>query len=104
MSNSPRRLLDGLITTTRLDRRSFLARAVGSGALAFGGALTQACSDPPCDQDRGSDRDITTSGDPAGRGTDSDSGSRADPAGRGTDSDVSRSGDPVRVADTCDRD
>lgn len=105
MARHSRPLLDGMIITTKLERRSFLAKALGAGALAVGGALTQACSDPPCDADIGSDSDVTTFGDPVGRGTDSDTGRNADPAGGGTDSDVGRVGDPPRgVADACDRD
>ena len=104
MSDRSWRLLDEQITVAPSGRRSFLARALGAGALAVGGALTQACSDPPCDGDRGSDRDVTTLGDPPGGGTDRDTGSRADPVGRGTDSDVGRVGDPPRIADTCDND
>ena len=104
MSDQSWRLLDEKITVVSPDRRSFLARALGAGALAFGGALTQACSDPPCDNDRGTDSDVTTTGDLPGRGTDSDAGSGADPAGRGTDSDISRVGDPPRTADRCDSD
>ena len=42
-SGSPTSLKDGDITTVRVDRRSFLSRAVAAGSIAVGAALTAAC-------------------------------------------------------------
>jgi len=101
------RVLDSEILTSRPDRRSFLARALGVGSVAVGGLLTTACpaSDPGCDADTGSDADVSRVGDPASV-TDSDSGASADPPGQGrfVDADVTTVGDPPMVADTCDTD
>ena len=36
-------LTDTDMTTTRIDRRSFFARAVGAASIAAGAALTAAC-------------------------------------------------------------
>ena len=44
------RLLDSQITTVKADRRSFLSKAIGTGALMLGAVSTQGCSDP-CDTD-----------------------------------------------------
>ena len=55
-------LLDSQIATLRTDRRSFLARALGTGALAFGAAATLGCGEEgdSCDQtDFGIDTDPT---------------------------------------------
>ena len=40
---SPTSLTDADITTARVDRRSFLWRAVAAGSVAAGAALTAAC-------------------------------------------------------------
>ena len=40
---SPRSLTDADITTVRVDRRSFLSRAVAAGSLAVGATLTTGC-------------------------------------------------------------
>ena len=40
---SPTSLTDEDITTVRVDRRSFLSRAVAAGSIAVGAALTAAC-------------------------------------------------------------
>ena len=57
------RILDRQITTVDVQRRSFLARALGAGALAFGTAATQACGEEKksdqCDFDIGIDADPT---------------------------------------------
>lgn len=52
-------LLDDQITTVRTDRRSFLARAIGTGALAFGVVSTLGCGNEAdsCDSDIGIDTD-----------------------------------------------
>ena len=42
-SPSPMSLTDEDITTARVDRRSFLSRAVAAGSIAVGAALTAAC-------------------------------------------------------------
>lgn len=57
-------LLDSEITTAKVERRSFLARAVGAGALAVGAVLTTACGDEAddCDADigdTGTNADVT---------------------------------------------
>ena len=45
-------LLDSEITTAKVNRRSFLARAMGAGTLAVGAAMTAACNnDLDCDDD-----------------------------------------------------
>ena len=47
-------LLGSEITTTKVNRRSFLARAMGAGTLAVGAAVTAACPDHDfCDTDFG---------------------------------------------------
>ena len=55
------RILDRQITTVDVQRRSFLARALGAGALVFGTAATQACEEKAdqCDSDIGIDADPT---------------------------------------------
>ena len=55
---SPASLTDADITTVRVDRRSFLSRAVVAGSIAAGAALTAACpggtdSDGASDSDGG---------------------------------------------------
>ena len=57
-------LTDADITTVRVDRRSFLSRAVAAGSIAVGAAMTAACPGGT-DSDGGGD-----AGSPA---TDSDS-------------------------------
>ena len=117
MCEQKTRRLDGEIVTVDLNRRSFLARAVGTGTIAFSAILAQACESggggggggnvrrsDRCDFDTGSDSDVTRTADPAGGGTDSDTGRNADPAGGGTDSDVTVYGDPARSGDYCDTD
>ena len=42
-ANRPVSLTDADITTVRVDRRSFLSRAVVAGSIAAGVALTAAC-------------------------------------------------------------
>ena len=43
-------LREDQIKTTRVDRRSFIARAVGAGAIAVGAAVaTTACGGDKCD-------------------------------------------------------
>ena len=59
-------LLDSEVTTVRLDRRSFLARAAGAGTLAVGAALAAACTDT-CDSDTVTDRDAGPFADPINR-------------------------------------
>ena len=61
---SPTSLTDADITTVRVDRRSFLSRAVAAGSIAVGAAMTAACPGGT-DSDGGGD-----AGSPA---TDSDS-------------------------------
>ena len=56
---SPMSLTDDDITTVRVDRRSFLSRAVAAGSVAAAAALTAACpggtdSDGAGDSDGGS--------------------------------------------------
>lgn len=98
---------DVQIVSVKSDRRSFLTRAIGVGTVGVSAVLVNSCvvSDPSCDTDRGSDTDVTRTGDPASV-TDRDSGAFADPAGRGrfVDTDVTTVGDPFQVADTCDSD
>ena len=55
---SPQSLTDADMTTVRVDRRSFLSRAVVAGSVAAGAALTAACpggtdSDGASDSDGG---------------------------------------------------
>lgn len=59
-------LLDSEVTTVRVDRRSFLARTVGAGALAAGAVLATACTDH-CDSDTVTDRDSGRFADPINR-------------------------------------
>lgn len=40
---SPKSLKDADMTTVRVDRRSFLSRAVAAGSLAAGAALSTGC-------------------------------------------------------------
>ena len=70
-------LQDSQITTTKVDRRSFLARAVGASTLVVGAVVTSACGDEAdnCDSDVG---DL---------GENIDSGSTAD-SGDSCDSDM----------------
>lgn len=100
-------LVDSQIVTAKSDRRSFLTRAIGVGTVGVSAVLVNSCvvSDPACDSDRGSDNDVTRTGDPASV-TDRDSGAFADPPGRGrfVDTDVTTVADPFQVADTCDSD
>ena len=53
--------LNNQITTARTARRSFLARALGAGALAFGAVSTLGCGEEAdrCDADIGIDTDPT---------------------------------------------
>ncbi len=75
---SPTSLTDADITTVRVDRRSFLSRAVAAGSIAVGAAMTAACpggTDSDGEGDAGSpatdsDSQETESESPA---TDSDS-------------------------------
>ena len=53
---SPASLTDADITTVRVDRRSFLSRAVVAGSIAAGAALTAACPGGT-DSDGASDSD-----------------------------------------------
>ncbi len=53
---SPTSLTDTDITTVRVDRRSFLSRAVVAGSIAAGAALTAACPGGT-DSDGASDSD-----------------------------------------------
>ena len=53
---SPTSLTDTDITTVRVDRRSFLSRAVAAGSIAAGAALTAACPGGT-DSDGASDSD-----------------------------------------------
>ena len=47
-------LLDSEITTAKVNRRSFLARAMGAGTFAVGAAMTAACGPTDlCDNDFG---------------------------------------------------
>lgn len=46
-------LQDSEITTTKVNRRSFLAKAMGAGTLAVGAAITAACGNDTCDADFG---------------------------------------------------
>ena len=52
-------LLDSEITTVKTNRRSFLTRAVGAGALALGAVSTLGCEKKSdlCDSDIGTDAD-----------------------------------------------
>ena len=75
---SPTPLADEDITSVRVDRRSFLSRAVAAGSLAAGAALTSGCNG-------GTDSD---SSDSDAEASDSDSPDNAAPA---TDSDSSDS-------------
>ena len=68
---SPTSLTDADITTARVDRRSFLWRAVAAGSVAAGAALTAACPGGT-DSDGGGD-----TGSPA---TDSDQATDSDGA------------------------
>lgn len=91
-------LTDGQIVSVKSDRRSFLTRAIGLGTVGVSAVLVNSCvvSDPSCDTDRGSDSDITRTGDPASV-TDRDSGAFADPPGQGrfVDTDVTTVADPA---------
>ena len=53
---SPASLTDADMTTVRVDRRSFLSRAVVAGSIAAGAALTAACPGGT-DSDGASDSD-----------------------------------------------
>ncbi|MYI75494.1 MAG: hypothetical protein F4057_09325 [Acidobacteria bacterium] len=55
-AGSPTPLTDADITTVRVDRRSFLSRAVAAGTIAAGAALTAACPGGT-DSDGASDSD-----------------------------------------------
>ena len=55
-AGSPTPLADSDITTVRVDRRSFLSRAVAAGTIAAGAALTAACPGGT-DSDGASDSD-----------------------------------------------
>ena len=55
-AGSPKPLTDADITTVRVDRRSFLSRAVAAGTIAAGAALTAACPGGT-DSDGASDSD-----------------------------------------------
>lgn len=59
-------LVDSEITTVRVDRRSFLTRAVATGTLAVGAALTASCTDR-CDSDTVTDNDGGPYADPLDR-------------------------------------
>lgn len=74
----PTSLTDEDITTVRVDRRSFLSRAITVGSVAAGAALATGCGG-------GTDSDSSDSDAPA---TDSDS---SDSAPEATDSDSSDS-------------
>jgi len=86
--SSPTPLTDEDITSARVDRRSFLSRAVAAGSLAVGAALTTGCAGGT-DSD-GSDSDAQAS--------DSDSSDSAAPA---ADSD---SAAPAADSDSSDSD
>ena len=60
MTDKRSHILDRQITTVDVQRRSFLARALGAGALVLGTAATQACEKADqCDSDVGIDTDPT---------------------------------------------
>ena len=73
--SSPTPLTDEDISSVRVDRRSFLSRAVAAGSLAVGAALTTSCAG----------------------GTDSDS---SDSDAQASDSDSSDSSAPVEDSDS----
>ena len=77
-ANRPGSLTDEDITSVRVDRRSFLWRAVAAGSIAAGAALTAACPGGT-DSDGGGD---------AGGASDSDGGGDSD--AQPTDSDRSQ--------------
>ena len=98
--SSPAPLTDEDITSVRVDRRSFLSRAVAAGSLAAGAALTTGCaggtdSDGSDSDAQASDSDSSDSGAPA---SDSDSSDSAAPA---ADSD---SAAPAADSDSSDSD
>lgn len=129
-THMPKRLMDSQIITSKVDRRSFVAGAIGVAAAAFVSCRESATSPTSplrCDADvtssdadvtraadPASDRDVTTIGDPI-TVTDRDLGASADPIGGGrffdldlttvgdpvADRDVSTVADPTRVADPC---
>ena len=72
-------LQDSEITTAKVNRRSFLARAMGASTLAVGAALTVACGDEmPLNESDACDSDI---GDVTGNvdtGAGADSGDSCD--------------------------
>ena len=86
---SPISLTDEDITTVRVDRRSFLSRAVAVGSVAAGAALTTRCSGVT-DSDSSDAGAAPTDADGGAEATDSDgtdSGAQAtDPAGTDSDS------------------
>ena len=72
---SPTALTDEDITTVRVDRRSFLSRAVAAGSIAAAAAMVAACAsgtdsdgegdagEPPADPDQAADSDQATDSD-----------------------------------------
>lgn len=86
------------ITTKKLDRRSFVAKALGGGMVTLGAGITSACipTTPACDYDT-TDTDVTILADPPRRtGTDTgifaDTGPFRDPRSI-SDRDVTRTAD-----------
>ena len=82
---TPESLADEDITSVRVDRRSFLSRAVAGGSITVGAVLATACPGGT-DADQGTD-----SADAAPSGTDADQGAEAAAEGmeaqEGADSD-----------------
>ena len=89
--SSPTPLTDDDITSVRVDRRSFLSRAVAAGSLAVGAALTTGCAG-------GTDSDSSDSDAQASDSDSSDSGTQA------SDSDSSDSGAASADSDSSDSD
>ena len=88
LEETPTSLTDEDITTVRVDRRSFLSRAVAAGSVAVGAALTTRCGGGA-----GSDSDAEA--------TDSDG---TDSAAQATDSDGTDSGAPATDPEASDSD
>ena len=88
LQETPASLTDEDITTVRVDRRSFLSRAVAAGSVAVGAALTTRCGGQS-----GTDSDAEA--------TDSDG---TDGGAQATDSDGSDSGAPATDPEATDSD
>ena len=94
---SPTPLADEDITSVRVDRRSFLSRAVAAGSLAVGAALTTSCAG-------GTDADSSDSDAQASDSDSSDSGAPASDSDSAAPAAESESSAPASDSDSSDSD